>query len=240
MSQIDTVEYIWHNLNDRFIQLGDSVLDFTEIRREMIDCQIRTADVTKYSILRSISAVSREKFVPPQLKSVAYSEVNLHIGEGRYLLEPRIFAKMLVLLDVTSKDLVLDIAPGYGYSSAVLAGMAEAVIAIEDKYFAEDAQEILMNESIDNAVVYEGNISAGLNQQGPVDAMIIQGGVQELPFELIKQVKIGGRIVAIFHEGVKGECRLGLRTNIGVDWNFGFNASAPILEDFLKKQEFQF
>ncbi len=216
------------------------MVDFTEARREMLDCQIRTADVTKYSILRAMSEVPRENFVPKHLRSVAYSGTNLCIGAGRYMLEPRVFAKMLELLNVTSKDLVLDIAPGYGYSSAVLANMAEAVIAVEDKHFAEDAQKTLMKESIDNAVVYEGRLSAGLSQQGPVDAIIVQGGVEEIPSNLEKQIKTGGRITAIFIDGVRGECWRGLKTARGMDWNFGFNASAPILEDFSKKQEFIF
>ena len=214
--------------------------DFACARREMIDCQIRPADVTKYSILRALSQVPREKFVPKQLQSVAYSGTNLCIGPGRYLLEPRIFAKMLSVLKVTSKDLVLDIAPGLGYSSAVLAGLAEAVIGIETPYFADQAQEILSNESIDNAVVYEGKLADGLDSQGPFDALIIQGGVEELPTQLESQVKLGGRIVALFIDGVRAECWRGLRTMHGVDWNFCFNASVPVLKDFSKKQEFVF
>tara|TARA_B100000029_G_scaffold371426_1_gene365356 strand:- start:351 stop:1001 length:651 start_codon:yes stop_codon:yes gene_type:complete len=216
------------------------MVDFSDRRREMIDCQIRTADVTNYSILRSMAKVAREKFVPKHFRSVAYSETNLSIGFGRYLLEPRIFAKMLELLNVTSKDLVLDIAPGYGYSSAVLAGMAEAVVAVENKYFAEEAQKILIKEAIDNAVVYERSLTAGLGQEGSVDAIIIQGGIEELPSELEKQVKIGGCVIAIFVDGVQGACWKGLRTETGIDWNFGFNALVPVLEDFSKKKEFIF
>ena len=214
--------------------------NFSDIRREMIDCQIRTADVTNYSILKAMSNVAREKFVPKNLQSVAYSETNLNVGLGRYLLEPRIFAKMLELLNLTARDLVLDVAPGYGYSSAVLAGMAEAVVAVENKYFAEESQNILIKEAIDNAVVYEGVLTAGLGQEESVDAIIIQGGIEEFPSELEKQVKIGGRVIAIFIDGVRGACWKGLRTETGIDWNFGFNALVPVLEDFTKKKEFIF
>ena len=212
--------------------------DFFVARREMIDCQIRTADVTKYSILESMSKVAREKFVPNHLSSVAYSETSLNIGSGRYLLEPRIFAKMLDLLDVTSKDLVLDIAPGYGYSCAVLAGLAEAVVAVEDEYFAKESQILLNKESIHNAVVYEGKLTHGLNQKESVDAIIIQGGIEKFPDELKKQAKIGGRIAAIFIDGVKGSCWKGLRTAKGIDWSFGFDASVPTLREFTKEKQF--
>ena len=73
---------------------------------EMVDCQIRTADVTNYSILKAFSRVAREKFVPDGASSIAYCETNIHLGEDRYLLEPRIFAKMLELLKVNSNDLI--------------------------------------------------------------------------------------------------------------------------------------
>ena len=69
--------------------------DFSQARLEMVDCQIRTADVTNYSILKAFSRVAREKFVPDGASSIAYCERNIHLGEDRYLLEPRIFAKML-------------------------------------------------------------------------------------------------------------------------------------------------
>ena len=214
--------------------------DFFVARRQMIDCQIRTADVTKYSILEAMSKIAREKFVPTNLISVAYSESNLNIGSGRYLLEPRVFAKMLNLLDVTPKDLVLDIASGYGYSCAVLASLAEAVVAVEDEYFAKESQTILDKEAIHNAVVYEGRLTQGLDQQESADAIIIQGGIEKFPDELKKQAKIGGRIAAIFVDGMKGSCWKGLRTDKGIDWSFGFDASVPVLTEFTKQRQFAF
>ena len=214
--------------------------DFFVARRQMIDCQIRTADVTKYSILEAMSKIAREKFVPTHLSSVAYSESNLNIGSGRYLLEPRVFAKMLNLLDVTPKDLVLDIASGYGYSCAVLASLAEAVVAVEDEYFAKESQTILDKEAIHNAVVYEGRLNQGLDQQESADAIIIQGGIEKFPDELKKQAKIGGRIAAIFVDGMKGSCWKGLRTDKGIDWSFGFDASVPVLTEFTMQRQFTF
>ena len=213
--------------------------DFFVARREMIDCQIRTADVTKYPILEAMSKIAREKFVPTHLSSVAYSESNLNIGSGRYLLEPRVFAKMLELLNVTPKDLVLDIASGYGYSCAVLSFLAEAV-AVEDKYFAKESQTILDKEAIHNVVVYEGHLTQGLGQQESADVIIIQGGIEKFPGELEKQAKIGGRIAAIFVDGMKGSCWKGLRTEKGIDWSFGFDASVPVLKEFTKERPFTF
>ena len=81
--------------------------------------------------------------MPDEYASIAYGETNIFLGKDRYLLEPRIFAKMLELLRVTSNDLVLDIGCGLGYSSAILSQIAEVVIALEEEFFFKNAQKLL-------------------------------------------------------------------------------------------------
>ena len=215
-------------------------MDFNDARREMVDCQIRTADVTNYSIIKAVLSTPKERFVPKNLESVAYSGSDLLIGRDRFILEPRTFAKMLELLDVTDKDLVLDIGPGYGYSTAVLACLAEAVVGIEEDFYAEKAQNNLSEQAIHNAIIYKGKLQDGSPNKDKVDALIIQGGVETIPFCLSDQVKIGGKIVAIFLDGARGECRLGSKTDLGVNWNFGFNALAPLLVQFQNEKKFVF
>ena len=214
--------------------------DFDQARREMVDCQIRTADVTNYSILKAFSRVAREKFVPDDASSIAYCETNIHLGEDRYLLEPRIFAKMLELLKVNSNDLILDIGCGFGYSSAIISEMAELVISLEEKFFFKSAQKLLLEASADNTIVYEGKLSEGINYQEKVDALIIQGGVQTIPLKIKNQLKNGGRLVAIFINGFKGECRIGVKKENQIHWNHGFDAYVPLLKNFSKNEEFIF
>ena len=216
------------------------MFDFSKARQEMVDCQIRTADVTNYSILQALSTVAREKFVPDEYATIAYGETNIFLGKDRYLLEPRIFAKMLELLRVTSNDLVLDIGCGLGYSSAILSQIAEVVIALEEEFFFKSAQKLLLETSIENTVIYEGSLSDGINYEEKVDALIIQGGVETIPLNIQEQVKKGGRIVAIFLEGGKGECRLGIKKTNSIDWNYGFDAYAPLLGDFSIEKRFIF
>ena len=216
------------------------MFDFYKARQEMVDCQIRTADVTNYSILQALSTVAREKFVPYEYPSIAYGETNIFLGKDRYLLEPRIFAKMLELLRVNSNDLVLDIGCGLGYSSAVLSQIAEVVIALEEEFFFKNAQKLLSETSIENTVIYEGGLTDGINYDEKVDALIIQGGVQTIPLNIQEQVKKGGRIVAIFLEGGKGECRLGIKKTNSIDWNYGFDAYVPLLSDFSIEKRFIF
>ena len=209
--------------------------DFDQARREMVDCQIRTADVTNYSILKAFSRVAREKFVPDCASSIAYCETNIHLGEDRYLLEPRIFAKMLELLKVNSNDLILDIGCGFGYSSAIISEMAELVISLEEEFFFKSAQKLLLEASADNTIVYEGKLSEGINYQEKVDALIIQGGVQTIPLKIKNQLKNGGRLVAIFINGFKGECRIGIKKENQIHWNHGFDCLCTSVKKFLKK-----
>ena len=216
------------------------MFDFNQARKEMVDCQIRTADVTNYSILKALSKISREKFVPDEIASIAYVGTSIPLGNDRYLLEPRIFAKMLELLRVNSNDLVLDIGCGLGYSSAILSEMAQVVIALEEEFFFKSAQKLLSDTSVDNAVIYEGKLSNGINYEEKVDALIIQGGVEVIPRKIQDQIKIGGRIVAIFVDGFKGECRLGVKKINEIDWNYGFDAYVPLIKDFSIKKNFIF
>ncbi len=89
------------------------------LRRHMIDGQLLPNDVTDENVIEAIEQVNRETFVPEERKGVAYIDKSIKIADGRYLMEPLTFAKLISNADIASDELVLDIAPGTGYSSAV-------------------------------------------------------------------------------------------------------------------------
>src|SRR5690606_35279276 len=125
--------------------------DFAARRTIMVDTQVRPNDVTKFPIISAMLTVRREAFVPGAQREAAYAGVNLDIGGGRVMLEPRTLAKMLDALDIQREDLVLDVGCGFGYAAAVIAQMAEAVIALEtDEMLAGEAQARLSSEGFDN------------------------------------------------------------------------------------------
>lgn len=207
--------------------------DFANRRRMMVDTQVRPSDVTKFPIIDAMLNVARESFLPETLKEAAYSGENVSLGNGRVLLEPRTLAKMLDALDVTGNELVMDIGCAYGYSSAVLARMAEAVIAVEeDTGMAEEAQSLLAAAGADNVVVHEGPLSEGAVEHGPYDVILVQGGVGSLPKAITDQLKEGGRIACLFIEGALGVVRIGYKSGEAVSWRFEFNAGAPVLPGF--------
>jgi protein-L-isoaspartate(D-aspartate) O-methyltransferase len=213
--------------------------DFAALRTAMVDCQVRPSDVTKFPIIDAMLKVRREVFVPAARRDVAYAGAHVPLGGGRVVMDPRVLAKMLDALDITPDELVLEIGAGLGYATAVIARMAEAVIAVEeDADLARDAEANLSEESVDNAVVVTGALTAGAAKHGPYDAMIFGGAVEVLPESLVAQVKDGGRIGAIVVEGGVGRAKIGIVRAGHVAWHSVFDAEAPVLPGFSKEVAF--
>ncbi|KMK66113.1 protein-L-isoaspartate O-methyltransferase [Puniceibacterium sp. IMCC21224] len=213
--------------------------DYASRRRMMVDTQVRPSDVTKFPIIDAMLAIPREVFVPRDRSEAAYASENVAIGGGRVLLEPRTFAKMLDAVNVTNADLVLDVAAGLGYSSAVVARIAEAVVAVEDDADrAKEAQSLLSDQQSDNVIVHCGPLNQGEAGHGPYDAILIEGAIEELPDAISAQLKEGGRIAAVFMEGALGVVRIGHKIDGTIAWRFAFNASAPVLPGFEKQRTF--
>lgn len=213
--------------------------DFSTRRTLMVDSQIRPSDVTKFPIIDAMLSVPREAFVPREKREAAYMDGNLDLGGGRVLLEPRTLAKMLDALDISGDELVLDVGAAYGYSSAIIARMAEAVVALEDdETRVEEAQGLLTEHHADSVIVQEGSLVKGAPEHGPYDVIIVQGAVEKLPDALAEQLKDGGRIAVLFAEGTLGTVRIGYKFNGRISWRFAFNAFAPVLPGFERQEEF--
>ncbi|WP_040610881.1 protein-L-isoaspartate O-methyltransferase family protein [Oceaniovalibus guishaninsula] len=213
--------------------------DYALRRTMMVDTQVRTADVTSFPLLDAMLRIPRERFVPDALRETAYVGENIPLGPRRVVLEPRTQAKLLEALDIQPGDLVLDLAPGLGYSTAVIAVLAEAVVAVEpDADMAREAQAALVEVGADNATVETGDPTLGAPAHGPYDAIVVEGAVQRVPDSVIDQLAEGGRIGCIFMQGSLGVARVGVKTGGQVSWRYAFNASAPVLEGFDVMPEF--
>lgn len=207
--------------------------DFAARRVMMVDSQVRPSDVTKFPIIEAMLAIPREAYVPLAAREAAYMGENLPFAPGRVMLEPRTLAKMLDALNIQPTDVVLDIGCGLGYSTAVIARFADAVVAVEDgEAMATAAQDVLVAQGVDNAAVIAGPLAAGAAKHGPYDVISIQGGVEIVPDAILVQLKEGGRIACVFMEAALGIVRIGYKSDGIVNWRFGFNAGAPVLPGF--------
>jgi protein-L-isoaspartate(D-aspartate) O-methyltransferase len=223
------------------VSSGGFMTDYAAARQAMVDRQIRPSDVTRYAIIAALLDIPRETFVPERFKPVAYLGEHVPLAEGRVLLDPRTFAKMLEALAIDGDDLLLDVGCGLGYSAAVAARVVEAVVAVEaDPQMAAEAEARLGRIGADNVAVHAGPLAAGAPEHGPYDAVMIEGGVERLPEAICDQVKVGGRICAIFVDGVYGQARLGVRTEAGIGWRRVFDATAPVLPGFERAKSFEF
>lgn len=213
--------------------------DYAARRVIMVDTQIRPSDVTKFPIIEAMLAVPREDFVPGDRREAAYAGMNINLGGGRVLLEPRTLAKIIDALDIVGNDLVLDIGAGYGYSAAVMARMAEAVVAVEESpEIMEEAQRLLAEVGADNVVLHQASLTDGAPDLGPYDVITIEGAVEHLPQTLIDQLKDGGRMACLFMEGALGVVRIGYKFDGQMNWRFAFHAAAPVLPGFERHAAF--
>jgi protein-L-isoaspartate(D-aspartate) O-methyltransferase len=221
--------------------------EFDAARHNMVESQVRTSGVTDTGVLEAMENIPREMFVPENRQSLAYLGDDLRIkdaSEGqaaRYLSDPRAIAKLAELADVKSDDLVLDVGPATGYSTALLAALADTVVALEcDPDLVEASNGILQTLGVDNAAVIEGSLVEGNSKQGPFDVIFLNGSVSYVPAALLDQLKEGGRLVAIVQEGSVGKARLYTNNNGQIGFRSVFDAGVHSLPGFETENAFSF
>lgn len=217
-------------------------MDFEQQRRIMVDSQIRVNDVTDPAIVSAFLAVPREAFLPATLKTSAYAEYELQTSPDRALWTPRDLAKMLRALDPAASDIALVVGAGVGYSAAVLAQITETVIALEDEEERVDAMvERFADAGFDSAVAVQGNLAAGLADQGPFDLILVAGMVESVPQAWLDQLGDGGRLGVVVSVGRGiGSARIYTRGGDAISYREAFECCPPALPGFEKKKAFVF
>ncbi|MEZ5669729.1 MAG: protein-L-isoaspartate O-methyltransferase [Alphaproteobacteria bacterium] len=216
--------------------------DYATARQNMIDCQLRPNNVNDAAVLKAIAQTPREMFVPAASRPMAYVDEDVPVGAGRALLEPMVFARMLELAEIGPGDIVLDIACATGYSTAVLARLANTVVALEDSAeLADAANELMTDLAIGNAVVVTGALTAGRPSDAPFDVILIEGAVAAIPPALIDQLGEGGRLVAILRpDDGPGRMTLVVKSAGAISQTAAYDAATPRLEAFTPAAGFVF
>ena len=220
------------------------MVDFAQARRTMVDCQIRTSDVTDLRVIAAFLDVPRERFVPAARKAVAYLDRDVPVNDAsapRVLLKPMVFAKLVQAAEIAATDRVLDVGCATGYSSAVLGRLAASVVALEeDAALAATAAEALAASGARNVTVVSGPLLAGWPAEGPYDVILLQGATEIVPDSLLGQLNEGGRLLAVRGSGPMGKATIWRMAATGATPQPLFDAAAPLLPGFNKPPAFVF
>jgi protein-L-isoaspartate(D-aspartate) O-methyltransferase len=215
--------------------------DYAVPRINMVDAQILANGVTDERLIQAFRDVPRERFVPSAKRSVAYADAEIEIVQGRSLLAPRTFAKLLQLAEIGPGDSVLDVGCTTGYSTAVLSRIARRVIGLEeDADLVRIAIDVLHNCDAGNASIVQGPLTGGNRASAPFDVIVLEGAFEQPPERLIAQLAEGGRLVGILQNGAHGQAMLYLKEPGRVGHMIGFDASAPVLAGFRQPAAFIF
>jgi len=216
-------------------------MDFQAARKAMVDSQLRPNRLTDDRIADAMLTLPREKFLPKSLAGVAYVDEDIHLGNGRYVMEPMVLARMLQVAGIGPTDTVLHVGCATGYASAVMAMLAGTVVALEsDSELAATATELLAELQIANAAVVEGDLAKGLADQGPYDLILVEGAVSSVPQALVDQIADGGQLLAIVRGNGVGVATLYRRENGVVGHRALFDAATPVLPGFEARKAFVF
>ena len=218
-------------------------ISYATARKTMVDCQLRPSKVTDRLILDAFMAIPREDFVGKQQRALAYVDEDLPLSGGRCLMEPMVLARLLQALQIQPDDNLLIVGAGCGYGTAVTAKLAGSVIAIETRAnLVEKAQDALVSIGIDNAVIVKSRLVDGYPDEGPYNRILIEGGVENVPDNLLKQLTPKGRLAAIYRKLGHPVGVASLWTRSGNDFIRTplFDARVPNLDEFNSKAEFSF
>ena len=197
--------------------MAAEAMNIEKARFNMIKQQIRPWEVLDPGVLSLLSIVKREDFVSEAYKDLAFADVEVPLvanaKPGQTMLAPKIEARILQELSVKNTDKVLEIGTGSGYMAALLAAKAEFVYSVEiEPAFVELARTNLKKTGVANVSVDLGDGAQGWSLYAPYDVIVLSASTPVLPESMLRDLKVGGRLVAIVGEEPAMQVQLVTRT----------------------------
>jgi protein-L-isoaspartate(D-aspartate) O-methyltransferase len=217
-------------------------MNIEQARFNMIEQQIRPWDVLDPAVLSLLAVVKREDFVPAAYRALAFMDTEVPLGEGQFMLAPRVEARLLQEAKVQRHETVLEVGTGSGFMAALLGHRAQRVISLESRpALARMAGENLRRAGLTNVSVREIDGRDGLPDEAPFDVIVLSGSVAQVPQTLLNQLKVGGRLITV--EGSEPVMRAVLYTRQG-EQSFAkvdlFDTVLPRLDGFDEPTRFHF
>lgn len=211
-------------------------------RSNMIQRQIRPWNVLEPRVLEVFEQVPRELFVPERLGRMAYSDLQLPIGHGQVMMEPRVEARMLQALDPQPGEQALEIGTGSGFVAACLAHLAGGVTSVEihPQLQAQARQRLATLRGGERVQLVEGDAGGGWSDGQRYDVIAVTGSLPELHHGFHDALAVGGRLFVIVGEGPMMEALRITRTGTHF-WSCQslFETYVPPLENAPRQARFQ-
>ena len=173
-------------------------MDWERARFNMIEQQIRPWEVLDQDVLDLLYVVRREEFVPEAHRALAFSDLEIPLGDGESMMQPRVEARILQEVAVKANDKVLEIGTGSGYMTALLAHRARHVVSVEiNPRLKAFGEANLRAAGIKNTTLELGDGARGWAGQAPYDVIVLTGSTPLLPDAFRQQLTVGGRLFAV-------------------------------------------
>lgn len=190
------------------------MLDMEQARFNMIEQQIRPCDVLEGRILELLKHVHREHFVPNGMKELAFADMEIPLGYGASMWQPKLEARTLQELHLTRSDEVLEVGTGSGYLTALLSAFAGHVTTIEIvPELSASARQKLAGNRHDNITFETGDAAHGWGKGTSYDVIVLTGSTPVLPETFQNSLKTGGRLFAIVGDAPVMEAKLVTRVS---------------------------
>ena len=172
---------------------------FVQIRGEMVERDLRARGIKNARVLAVMNSVPRHLFVPERLRSFAYEDRPLPLGQGQTISQPYVVAFMTELMELNGREKVLEIGTGSGYQTAVLARLVTEVFSIEIlPQLSDGAKEVLQHIGFTNIHLKVGDGFFGWEEKSPFDAILVTAAAPKIPEPLWRQLREGGRLIMPF------------------------------------------
>ena len=176
-------------------------MNVEQARANMVEQQIRPWEVLDQDVLDLLYVVPREEFVPSKHRSLAFSDLEIPIGEGERMWAPKFEARVLQDLNVKKTDRVLEVGTGSGYLTALLSHRAAHVFSVEIKpKLAAFGRANLERHGAENVTLESGDAARGWPSHAPYDVIVLAGSTPILPSAFVEQLSPAGRLFAVVGE----------------------------------------